>query len=124
MHCKYLSSANTYSYASLPLTIPRDDDSDRSLRTPAAKECDGTGGGGGGGSAEEGGGMEGEEGGDEGGVCGEESDTVSVLCGTWNLGGKPCPDLSLAAWLSPEEFDLYVIGAQEVPKPETLNSKP
>jgi hypothetical protein len=28
--------------------------------------------------------------------------------------GKACPDLSLDSWLTPDEFDLYAVGAQEV----------
>ncbi len=39
---------------------------------------------------------------------------ITILCATWNLGGQPCIDMSLSAWLSPGEFDLYVVAAQEL----------
>ena len=58
------------------------------------------------------GGGEGEDGRE--GEAGGEEERVSVLVATWNLGGKPCPDVSLAPWLRPDEFDIYVVGAQEV----------
>mmetsp|Transcript_35572 Transcript_35572/g.111289 ORF Transcript_35572/g.111289 Transcript_35572/m.111289 type:complete len:639 (+) Transcript_35572:2-1918(+) len=40
--------------------------------------------------------------------------SLSVYVGTWNLGGGSCPSMSLASWLSPDQFDIYAIGAQEL----------
>eukprot|EP01102_Stenamoeba_stenopodia_P002821 TRINITY_DN1268_c0_g2_i8.p1 TRINITY_DN1268_c0_g2~~TRINITY_DN1268_c0_g2_i8.p1 ORF type:complete len:777 (-),score=178.74 TRINITY_DN1268_c0_g2_i8:51-2381(-) len=39
-------------------------------------------------------------------------ETVSVLCGTWNLGSAPPPD-NLVDWLVPNIFDIYAFGVQE-----------
>uniref|UniRef100_A0A7S0E3I7 Inositol polyphosphate-related phosphatase domain-containing protein n=2 Tax=Hanusia phi TaxID=3032 RepID=A0A7S0E3I7_9CRYP len=43
-----------------------------------------------------------------------KSCSLSVFVGTWNLGGGSCPNMSLASWLAPDQFDIYAIGAQEL----------
>jgi hypothetical protein len=39
--------------------------------------------------------------------------SLSVLVGTWNMGGRPCPAIELHEWLRPDEFDIYAVGTQE-----------
>ena len=44
----------------------------------------------------------------------EVEHTLKICVGTWNMGGKVCPDdLDLSAWLPRGKFDIYVIGVQE-----------
>lgn len=39
---------------------------------------------------------------------------LRVCVGTWNMGGKVCPDdLDLSGWLPRDKFDVYVVGVQE-----------
>lgn len=49
---------------------------------------------------------------------------IKLFCGSWNLGGKPCPPAqSLQEWLFPGDFDLYTIGTQECEVPPQVSSK-